>query len=116
MHATYFPPATYDRGDPPFERRRTLGRRLLRGALWLVWHAVRLPLLALLIILEPLVAVALSAAAVVGVVTACFIKLSGDLPHFPFWGMVGSSVGCMLLLMAYHAIRLFLSRWNPLAD
>jgi len=109
MRTTYSPLPAFDRGDP------SPGRTLLLRALWLLWQALRLPALALLIILEPLVAFVLSAAALVGIVIACFIKLSGDLPHFPFWGMVGSSVGCMLLLMVYHGVMQFLSRWDPLA-
>lgn len=104
MRTVPHPQATIDRGDPP------LGRTLAFGALALLWLTIRLPVRAFLRILEPFVSGFLSLAAVVGIVTACFIRLSGDLPHFPFWGMMGFSVGCMLLLMAYHAVLHLLSQ------
>jgi len=104
VHLMSRPLATLDHGDPPF------GRSLVLGTLRVLWNAVRLPMLALLIILEPLVTLILSAMAFVGVVAACVLRLSGDLPHFPFWGMMGFSVVCMLLLMAYHALLRLLSR------
>ena len=36
--------------------------------------------------------------------TALVIRVSGDLPTFPFWGMIAFSVGTLLLLAAYHAL------------
>lgn len=81
---------------------------LSRGALWLIWQTVRLPVFAFLVILEPIVRFVLSAVALLGVLMAFFFELSGVAPHFPFWGMLGFSVGCGLLLIAYYALlRLF---------
>lgn len=80
---------------------------VLAGVLWLIWQAIRLPLLALLKILEPIVSTVLAAAALLGVLTALFWKLASDRPHFPFFGVIALSVGCFLLLTLYHAaIRL----------
>jgi hypothetical protein len=71
------------------------------------WHAVRLPALAFLVTLLPVVQVTLSSVALLGVLTAFFFKFLGT-PNFPFWGMLGASLGSALLLFAYHGLaRLF---------
>lgn len=41
---------------------------------------------------------------------ALILKLSGDLPHFPFWLMMAFSIGAVLLLMAYHVLIEIISR------
>lgn len=80
---------------------------VLSGLLWLIWQAVRVPVLALLMILEPIVSTVLVAAALLGTLTALFWKLASDRPDFPFFGVLSVSVGCYLLLTLYHgAIRL----------
>lgn len=94
----------HDRCNPP------CGRALARGALWLLWQVVRLPVLAALLVLEPFVSLILTAAGFLGLVVAVILKFSGDLPHLPFWIMMGFSVGALLLLMAYHALISLLSR------
>lgn len=77
------------------------------GLLWLVWQAVRVPVLALLLILEPIVSTLLVAAALLDTLTAIFWKLASDRPEFPFFGVLVLAVGCILLLALYHgAIRL----------
>ena len=77
------------------------------GLLWLVWQAARLPVLVLLMILEPLVSTVLVAMALLGTLTAFFWKLASDRPDFPFFGMLALSLGCFFLLTFYHAaIRL----------
>ena len=91
-----------DRHELP--RRRPLGW----SALWVLWQVVRLPALAVLLVLEPLVSLILTAFGLLGIVVALILKFSGDLPHFPFWLMMAFSIGAILLLMAYHAlIRVF---------
>jgi len=80
---------------------------MLTGLLWLTWQAVRVPVLALLVIIEPIVSTVLAAAALLGTFTALFWKLASDRPNFPFFGVLALSVGCFLLLTLYHgAIRL----------
>jgi len=80
---------------------------VLAGLLWLSWQAIRLPVLALLMILEPIVSTVLVAAALLGTLTAIFWKLASDRPDFPFFGVLALSVGCFFLLILYHgAIRL----------
>jgi hypothetical protein len=75
-----------------------------------VWHIARLPVLAVLLVLEPLVSLILTAFGFLGIVVAVIIKFSGDLPHFPFWLMMAFSVGAILLLMMYHALVDIFSR------
>ena len=80
---------------------------VLAGLLWLIWQAIRIPVLALLAILEPIVSTLLVAAALLGTLTALFWKLASNRPDFPFLGALALSVGCILLLTLYHgAIRL----------
>ena len=73
------------------------------------WEAVRLPILAFLRTLMPLVEFSLSVLAFFGVLIALLFKFLG-LPHFPFWGMLGFSIGCALLLMACQALTRLFSR------
>ena len=90
--------------------RRELPRgwTLALSLLWILWQIVRLPLLAVLIVLEPFVSLVLTGFGFLGIVMAFILKFSGDLPHFPYWLTISSSVGAILLLMAYHLlIRIF---------
>ena len=80
------------------------------GILRLLWHVIRLPALALLVVMEPLVCGVLSAIAMLGVIFALFYEFLVKLPHFPFWMMLGISAGFALLLIPYYLlIRLFSS-------
>jgi hypothetical protein len=91
-------------GDSPWSST-ALG--VLAGLLWLIWQAIRLPVLAFLMILEPIVSTVLVAAALLGTLTAFFWKLASDRPDFPFFGVLALSLGCFFLLTLYHgAIRL----------
>lgn len=94
----------------PYDDRHELprGRTVALGLLWVLWQIVRLPVLAVLLVLEPFVSLALTAFGFLGIVVALILKFSGDLPHFPFWLMMAFSIGAILLLMAYHLfIRIF---------
>ena len=89
------------------ESRLAIAGGLFRGTLRLLWHAVRLPVLMLLSILEPVVRFILGALALLGVLTALFFEFYG-VPHFPFALMLGASVGLGLMLVGYYALlRLF---------
>lgn len=94
----------------PYDDRRELrhGRTLAWSALWILWQVVRLPVLAVLLVLEPFVSLILTAFGFLGIVVALILRFSGDLPHFPFWLMMAFAIGAILLLMAYNLlIRLF---------
>ena len=72
-------------------------------ALSAVWACIRLPVLALLVILEPLVRFALSALALLLVLTALFLEVASS-RVIPFWGMLGTAVGCVALLALYERL------------
>ena len=74
--------------------------RLSLGALW---HAVRLPVLMLLVILQPVVSFVLGGAALLGVLMTLFWKLVGP-PTFPFWTMLTISLGFGFSLVLYQAV------------
>ena len=90
----------------PYDTRRETSRgwTLAWSLLWVLWQVVRLPVLAVLLVLEPFVSLILTAFGFLGIVIALILKFSGDLPHFPFWTVMAFSIGAVLLLMVYHAI------------
>ena len=88
---------------------RSAAEDLARGILWVGWHAVRIPILALLLILEPVVILVLWGAALLGVLTSFLFEFAGATPDFPFLLMISISVGCAVLAMAYHALLRLLS-------
>ena len=85
----------------------TLG--LLAALLWLAWQAIRLPILTLLVLFEPIVNFALSAVALIVALSTLFWKLADPKPGFPFWTLVAASLACVLLLALYHALIRLLS-------
>jgi hypothetical protein len=86
------------------------GQTFTWSVLWFLWQVVRLPVLAVLIVLEPFVSLFLAGFGFLGIVMALILKFSGDLLHFPFWLMMAFSVGSILLLMAYHTLISLFSR------
>lgn len=85
------------------ENKPTSAGDLARGILWVLWQCVRVPAVLLLVILEPVVSFVLSALALLGVLTALFWKLVGP-PHFPFFLVLGISLGFELALVLYHSL------------
>ena len=81
----------------------------LAAVLWLVWQAIRLPLLTLLVMIEPIVNFALSAVALIVALSTLFWKLADPNPGFPFWRVLAASLACVLLLAIYHALIRLLS-------
>src|SRR5919108_3315674 len=85
------------------QERPTIAGDLFRSTLWLAWHAVRLPVLAFLVILEPVARIVMGSAALLLMLTAFFFKAYG-VPHFPFWPMIAMSLGFQLPLLGYYAL------------
>jgi hypothetical protein len=75
-----------------------------------LWSVVRIPIFAVLVVLEPLVSFVLTGLALLGLLTTFLFKLTGADPRFPFWGMLGASTGFAVALMGYHALIRLLSR------
>jgi hypothetical protein len=73
--------------------------------LGLVWHVLRVPILTLLLILEPIIALACGGLALLGVLTTIFFTVIAA-PHFPMWTMLSISIGFGVALVLYEgAIR-----------
>ncbi len=69
-----------------------------------VWSMVRLPLLALLTLLEPLVRALFSLAMVLGIVAATVFELSSAGAQFEFLAMFVGSLGCGVVLLLYYGL------------
>jgi hypothetical protein len=79
---------------------------LLCGA----WKVIRFPVVAIMIILEPVARLLLAGFALLITLTAFFLKLvMPPLAHAPFWTLLAIAVGCMAVLTVYHAILRILS-------
>ena len=70
----------------------------------ILWALIRLPVVTVLLALEPLVSLVLVGVFVLGTGTAVILRLSGDVPEFHFWGMTALSFGNLLALSAYRAL------------
>ena len=73
-----------------------------------IWRAACLPVLMMLVILEPLINFVLAALALLGLLTTLFFYLVGP-PDFPVWTMVALSLGFAIALVPYHALIRLLS-------
>jgi hypothetical protein len=82
-----------------------LAAMLLRA----LWSLVRLPVVTLLVILEPVVALVLGGLALAGVLTTIFFVLIHS-PHFPAWTMLTISIGFGLALLIYETLLRVFSR------
>jgi len=82
----------------------TYGVRTLRA----LWHIARLPVVALLVILEPVVAFACGALALLGVLATLFFW-SISMPHFPAFTMLVISLSFVGALVLYEGLIRLLS-------
>ncbi len=96
------------RNEIPYPR--TVRRSWTTICVRLLWEIARVPVLAILLVLEPLVSLILTAVAVFGFAAAVILRLSGNLPHFSFWDMAAFSLGSMLALTAYRTLLGVFSR------
>ena len=83
------------------------GDHLRTTSRWL-WHIVRIPAVTLLVILEPIVAFACGALALLGVLTTLLFALL-QVPHFPTGTMLAVSIGFALVLVLYEGLIRVLS-------
>ena len=73
------------------------------------WWLVRLPILTLLVILEPVVSLVFGGLALLGVLMTLFSALIRQ-PHFPTWTMLTLSVCFGLAVRLYRGLILILAR------
>jgi hypothetical protein len=78
-----------------------IGRVTACAALLVVWQLVRLALIALLVLLEPLVRIVLVPLAFFGFLVTLLFGFAMGEPHFPKWGMLAFSVGALWLYWLY---------------
>ncbi|MHB8816306.1 MAG: hypothetical protein ACYDAE_23990 [Steroidobacteraceae bacterium] len=72
---------------------------------------IRIPAFLLLVVLEPVVSFVLCSLALLGVLTAFLWKFVWP-PHFPFFLVLGVSLGFEFALVLYHAVlRLLGTNW-----
>lgn len=69
-----------------------------------VWLGIRLPLLAFLMIVEPVARFVLTALALLGILVSFFFEFSGAAPRFPFWLIFGLSLSCGVLVIVLNAV------------
>ena len=82
----------------------------LRRSGFYLWQAIRLPVLAFLLIIEPVARFVLTAVALVGILVSFVLEFSGSAPRFPFWLIFGMSVGCGALVIVLNALIRRLAR------
>jgi hypothetical protein len=85
-----------------------------RGQFWReilrwIWWLVRLPVVTLLVILEPVVSLVFDGLALLGVLVTLFYNLI-RLPQFPTWTMLTLSVGFGLVTRLYRGLIQILAR------
>ena len=75
-----------------------------------VWTIVRIPILAFFVVLEPVVSYVLAGLALIGILMTFFWKWTSTDPRFPFWTMLGISIGFAVALFLYEGLITLLSR------
>lgn len=94
-----------NRSTSDYQQRESLTR--LTQALWTV---VRLPALAILVVLEPLASALFAGASLLCFFMAFFFRLVSADPRFPFWGMLLVSIALAVALFLYEGLIVLLSR------
>ena len=92
-----------------FERTRQIAGGIAVALVKLAWLAIRLPVLLVLVILEPIVTALCGTLALLGVLTTIFFLLVGP-PHFPWITMLAVSLGFVIALVPYYGLIELLSR------
>jgi hypothetical protein len=86
--------------ETEFEYRRPF----LATAVRVLWNAVRLPIAAILLALEPIVGFICGAGLVLGVLAAIIFEFSAVGPRFPFLKVSGISLAFGVILFLYYGL------------
>jgi hypothetical protein len=89
--------------DEPI-RHPSWARQVLGVTLRSLWALVRLPVLTILIVLEPIVCGLLWLFSAFGLVGALFYEFLVKDPRFPFWPTIGLSIGLAFIVGLYQAL------------
>jgi hypothetical protein len=99
-----------DEGANPAVNGESDRLRTVLQTLRLLRCVVRIPVVAFLELLEPLLRSVLVAVALVSILTAAFFKFAAPSAlHFPFWGMLAAASASLALLALYTLALRFLS-------
>jgi hypothetical protein len=99
-----------DSGEPDMPSSGGFASRAARATARGLWIAARLPVLTVLVILEPVVRVLLAGFALLFVLVAFVLELTAPATlHVPFWGMLAMGIGCAWLLALYYLLVRVLS-------
>jgi hypothetical protein len=79
-------------------------RSILRGLGRVLWNVIRVPTVAILLLIEPVVTFVCSAGLVLGIVTCIVWEFSAAAPKFPLGKMLVFSFACPVILFLYHAL------------
>ena len=95
-------------GDFPARPDPGIPRDIPAIGLRVLWHVVRLPVFAILVLAAPLVRLVFGALGLLSLLAAFFYEFFSALTHPPFWTLLGFAVGCGLTLLLYERLlRLF---------
>lgn len=75
----------------------------------ILWQIIRLPVLAVLVVLEPIIYRVCTTLSLFGILVSFLFKLAGA-PHFPFALMLAISAALGLVLIGYYALIRLLSK------
>lgn len=79
-------------------------RPFLATAVRALWNAVRLPIAAVLLMLEPVVGFICGAGLVLGLITCVIFELSAVAPRFPLLKCLGVSLSFGVILFLYYGL------------
>lgn len=90
--------------------KSSLPRDLAKGLFYCLWQVIRVPTLAVLTILEPLVSFLLVGTAMALTLVSIMFRYASTVQHYPFWGMLALALGCVGILGVYRMLMGWLSR------
>jgi len=79
-------------------------RPLLAGTVRILWNAMRLPIAAALLTLEPVVGFVCGAGLVLGILASVLFEMSAVGPRFPFLKVLGISLSFGVILFLYYGL------------
>jgi len=85
-------------------------RSLASAPLRFAWDLLRLPLLGLLVLLAPAVQFVCGGLLIFGIFVSIAFRVSGVGAAFPFWHMIGASLGFGAFIVLYYGLIALLSR------
>lgn len=89
---------------PTIETQFEYRRSFLVGAGRVLWKFIRLPIAAVLVLLEPVVGFICGLGLVLGVLTSILFEISAVGPRFPFLKVLGISLSFGVIIFLYHGL------------